>query len=158
MAARFRAAGFPAADVQVLAPAPRKGNLVVRLRGSGAGRPVLFIGHLDVVEALRSDWSYDPFVLTEKDGYFYGRGTADMKGDVAAMTRHLPASEKGGRPPRPRPDPRPDGRRGRRQLQWRRLAHEESPFAGGRRVRRQHRRGRRPHQERQALVSCHAGG
>src|SRR4051812_27865600 len=51
MAERFRAAGYPAADVQVLAPAPRKGNLVVRLRGTGTARPILFIGHLDVVEA-----------------------------------------------------------------------------------------------------------
>jgi acetylornithine deacetylase/succinyl-diaminopimelate desuccinylase-like protein len=101
MAVRFRAAGFSAADVQVLAPAPRKGNLVVRLRGSGAGRPILFIGHLDVVEALRSDWSYDPFVLTEKDGYFYGRGTADMKGDVAAMTAtFLRLKKEGVRPAR----------------------------------------------------------
>jgi acetylornithine deacetylase/succinyl-diaminopimelate desuccinylase-like protein len=85
MAARFRQAGFPAADVQVLAPRERKGNLVVRLRGTGAARPVLFIAHLDVVEALRSDWTLDPFQLTEKDGFFYGRGTSDMKGDVATF-------------------------------------------------------------------------
>ena len=83
MAARFREAGYPAADVQVLAPVARKGNLVVRLRGTGAAavKPILFIGHLDVVEAKRSDWSVDPFILLEKDGYFYGRGTLDMKGD-----------------------------------------------------------------------------
>jgi acetylornithine deacetylase/succinyl-diaminopimelate desuccinylase-like protein len=85
MAARFRQAGFPAADVQVLAPRARKGNLVVRLRGTGTARPVLFIAHLDVVEALPTDWSYDPFHLTEKDGYFYGRGTSDMKADVATL-------------------------------------------------------------------------
>jgi len=85
MAARFRAAGFPEQDVQLLAPAPRKGNLVVRLHGTGAARPVLFIGHLDVVEARRSDWSVDPFVFLEKDGYFYGRGTSDMKGDDATL-------------------------------------------------------------------------
>ena len=85
MAARFRAAGFPEQDVQVLTPAPRKGNLVVRLHGTGAARPVLFIGHLDVVEARRADWSFDPFVFLEKDGFFYGRGTSDMKGDDATL-------------------------------------------------------------------------
>src|SRR5581483_6149202 len=69
MAARFRDAGYPAADVQVLAPQPRKGNLVVRLRAATPGaRPILFMGHLDVVEAVRSDWSpdLDPFRLTER--------------------------------------------------------------------------------------------
>ena len=85
MAARFRAAGYPARDVQVLAPVVRKGNLVVRLLGTGTGRPILFLGHLDVVEARRDDWPFDPFVFREEDGYFYGRGTADMKGDDAAL-------------------------------------------------------------------------
>ncbi len=85
MAARFRRAGYPAGDVQVLAPAPKKGNVIVRLRGTGAGRPVLFIGHLDVVEALRADWSFDPFVFREQDGYFYGRGTQDTKANDAIM-------------------------------------------------------------------------
>jgi acetylornithine deacetylase/succinyl-diaminopimelate desuccinylase-like protein len=85
MAARFRDAGFPESDIHVLGPMPRKGNLVVRLRGSGAARPILFLGHLDVVEAKRSDWSLDPFTLIEKDGYFYGRGTEDTKGNDATM-------------------------------------------------------------------------
>jgi acetylornithine deacetylase/succinyl-diaminopimelate desuccinylase-like protein len=85
MAARFRDAGYPAADVQVLAPQPRKGNVVVRLRGAGSGKPILFMGHLDVVEALRSDWSFDPWELTVRDGWLYGRGTADMKGDDAVL-------------------------------------------------------------------------
>ena len=86
MAARFRAAGFPASDVQVLTPAdaPSKGNLVVRYRGRGQGRPILLLAHLDVVAALRSDWPRDPFTLHEADGYFYGRGTADDKA-MAAM-------------------------------------------------------------------------
>jgi acetylornithine deacetylase/succinyl-diaminopimelate desuccinylase-like protein len=80
MASRLLAGGFAADDVQVLVgPNPRRGNLVARLRGNGAHRPVLIIGHLDVVEARREDWSTDPFVFTEKDGYFYGRGTQDMK-------------------------------------------------------------------------------
>jgi acetylornithine deacetylase/succinyl-diaminopimelate desuccinylase-like protein len=83
MAARLRAAGFPAADVQVLAPHPRKGNLVARLRGHGAGKPLLLLAHLDVVEARREDWSFDPFTLLEKDGYFYGRGSSDDKAMAA---------------------------------------------------------------------------
>jgi acetylornithine deacetylase/succinyl-diaminopimelate desuccinylase-like protein len=85
MAARFRAAGYPARDVQILAPVVRKGNLVVRLLGTGTGRPILFLGHLDVVEARREDWPFDPFAFREDGGYFYGRGTADMKGDDAAL-------------------------------------------------------------------------
>src|SRR4051794_16829213 len=85
MAARFRKAGFPESDVHVLAPAPKKGNVVVRLRGSGTAKPILFIGHLDVVEALRADWSFDPFVFREQDGFFYGRGTQDTKANDSAM-------------------------------------------------------------------------
>src|SRR5947208_15897280 len=79
MAKRLKDAGFPAADVQVLGPNDRKGNLVARLRGTGAKKPVLIIGHLDVVEAKREDWTTDPFRFVEKEGYFYGRGTQDMK-------------------------------------------------------------------------------
>jgi len=89
MARRFRQAGFPAADVQVVTPAPRKGNLVVRFRGAGQARPVLLIAHLDVVEARREDWTLDPFQLTEKDGYFYGRGTQDIKGEAALLVATL---------------------------------------------------------------------
>jgi acetylornithine deacetylase/succinyl-diaminopimelate desuccinylase-like protein len=92
MAQRLLAGGFPAADVQVLVgPNPKRGNLVARLRGTGKHRPMLIIGHLDVVEARREDWTTDPFVFTEKDGYFYGRGTQDMKDAdaiaVAALIR-----------------------------------------------------------------------
>src|SRR5690242_16498519 len=95
LAARFRAAGFPAADVQIVGPSTGKDgtdrNLVVRYRGRGVRRPILLIGHLDVVEARRADWELDPFTLTEQGGYFYGRGTLDMKnGDaswVAALLR-----------------------------------------------------------------------
>src|SRR5579862_9211649 len=79
MAKRLRDAGFPAADIQVLGPNDRTGNLVARLRGRGARKPVLILGHLDVVEARREDWTTDPFQFVEKDGYFYGRGTQDMK-------------------------------------------------------------------------------
>src|SRR5690242_14758165 len=95
LAARFRAAGFPAADAQVVGPDTGKDakdkNLLVRYRGRGARAPILLIGHIDVVEAKPSDWVLDPFKLTERDGHFYGRGTLDMKnGDaswVAALLR-----------------------------------------------------------------------
>lgn len=87
MKARLKAAGFAEADLVLAGPRPQNQNLVARLRGRGTQRPVLFIGHLDVVEALRADWTSDPFVLLEKDGYFYGRGTTDMKDcDTALVT------------------------------------------------------------------------
>lgn len=89
MAARLRAAGFPAADVQVLEPVPRKGNLVARYRGRGAGPAILLLAHLDVVEARREDWTVDPFVLTERDGWFYGRGTMDDKAMAAIFVANL---------------------------------------------------------------------
>ena len=89
MAARLRAAGFPESDVQVFKPAPRKGNLVARLRGAGARKPILLLAHLDVVEARREDWSSDPFKLLEKDGYFYGRGTGDDKFMAATFVSNL---------------------------------------------------------------------
>jgi acetylornithine deacetylase/succinyl-diaminopimelate desuccinylase-like protein len=89
MAARLRAAGIPAADIQVLSPAPRKGNLIVRYRGNGERRPLLLLAHLDVVEALREDWSFDPFKLVEQEGYFYGRGTIDDKAMAAIWVATL---------------------------------------------------------------------
>jgi acetylornithine deacetylase/succinyl-diaminopimelate desuccinylase-like protein len=91
MAKRLRDAGYPASDVQVIGPNDRKKNMVARLHGTGARKPILLICHLDVVEARREDWSIDPFQFLEKDGYFYGRGTEDIKdGDailMAAMIR-----------------------------------------------------------------------
>ena len=88
-AARLRAAGFPDADVHVDGPDPRKANLVVRYRGSGARKPILLLAHTDVVEAKREDWSMDPFQLIEKDGYFYGRGTGDDKAQAAVWIANL---------------------------------------------------------------------
>src|SRR5712692_9194798 len=79
MAARLRAAGFSGSDVQVFNPALRKGNLVARLHGTGARKPILLMAHLDVVEARQEDWTTNPFELLEKDGYFYGRGSGDDK-------------------------------------------------------------------------------
>ena len=89
VAARLMAAGFPAADVQVLGPDPRKGNLVARYHGSGARRPLLLLAHLDVVDAKREDWSFDPFTFLEKDGFFYGRGTSDDKAMAAQFVANL---------------------------------------------------------------------
>jgi acetylornithine deacetylase/succinyl-diaminopimelate desuccinylase-like protein len=89
MAARLRAAGFDAADVQVLSPGPRKGNVVARLRGTGARKPILLLAHMDVVEARREDWSVDPFKLIEKDGYYYARGSGDDKFMAATFVANL---------------------------------------------------------------------
>ena len=82
--------------MQVIGPDPRKHNLVARWRGTGAGRPLLLLAHLDVVEAKREDWSVDPFTFLEKDGYFYGRGTQRRQGDGVAV-RGQPDSPEGGR-------------------------------------------------------------
>ncbi len=89
LATRFHDAGFPDADVQVVGPTTKNRNLVVRYRGTGAHKPVLLLAHLDVVEAKREDWTYDPFVLTENGGYFYGRGTQDIKGCAAMLVTTL---------------------------------------------------------------------
>src|SRR5690348_11758354 len=92
MAQRLLAAGFPAADVRVLiGPDATHGNLVARYRGTGAGgAPIIVFAHLDVVPARRADWSVDPFTFTEKDGYFYGRGTTDDKvGDAVLIANFI---------------------------------------------------------------------
>ncbi len=96
MAKRFLNAGFPASDVHVLVPSQdamgkRKGDLVVRYRGKADSKlkPFLIICHLDVVEAPRNTWNTDPFKFIEKDGYYYGRGTQDMKDSDAIMVTNL---------------------------------------------------------------------
>lgn len=102
MAARFREAGFPAADIHVVVPPsqPTKGNLVVRYRGRGGPlKPVLLLAHLDVVAALRSDWSRDPFELQEANGFFYGRGTSDDKSMAAMFVANLLRYKKEGYTP-----------------------------------------------------------
>lgn len=89
LADRFLAAGFPAEDVRVL-PYENTAALVVRYRGDGTGgRPILLMGHLDVVTAHRADWQRDPFTLVEENGYFFGRGAVDNKGDIAPMAATL---------------------------------------------------------------------
>jgi len=82
MAKRFKDAGIPEADIFVGGPRPEKFNVVARIRGRNAGRkPIILLAHIDVVEALKADWSpdLDPFTFIERDGYYYGRGTADDK-------------------------------------------------------------------------------
>jgi acetylornithine deacetylase/succinyl-diaminopimelate desuccinylase-like protein len=101
MAARFRAAGFAAQDIHVDGPLPNKKNLVVRLHGRGAAKPILFLAHLDVVEALRQDWSMDPFKISEVDGFFYGRGTSDIKqGDTILIANFIRLKKEGWIPAR----------------------------------------------------------
>jgi acetylornithine deacetylase/succinyl-diaminopimelate desuccinylase-like protein len=89
LATRLTGGGFSPDDVHLVGPKPHKQNLVVRLRGSGKGEPILFLAHLDVVEARREDWSLDPFTLTEREGYFYGRGTMDIKDEAADLVANL---------------------------------------------------------------------
>ena len=86
MAARLRSAGFPDSDVVLAGARPEKQNLVARLRGGGKAKPILLIAHLDVVDAPREGWAagLDPFRLTERDGFFYGRGVLDVKHSAAA--------------------------------------------------------------------------
>jgi acetylornithine deacetylase/succinyl-diaminopimelate desuccinylase-like protein len=89
MQQRFLDAGFPASDMQLLGPNDRKENLVVRYHGASGKKPILLIGHLDVVEARREDWTTDPFQFVTKDGYYYGRGTQDMKESDAILVETL---------------------------------------------------------------------
>ncbi|MEP7380191.1 MAG: M20/M25/M40 family metallo-hydrolase [Gemmatimonadota bacterium] len=90
MAERLLAAGYPRADVQLAGPDSAHRNLIATLRGRDAGaKPIVLMAHIDVVEALSSDWSMDPFVLHEQDGYFYGRGVTDNKGGAALLVANM---------------------------------------------------------------------
>lgn len=93
MAQRFREAGIPESDIFVGGELPHKHNVVARVRGRAGStrKPVLLLAHLDVVEALKADWSddLDPFVFTERDGYYYGRGTADDKAMAAIFVANV---------------------------------------------------------------------
>jgi acetylornithine deacetylase/succinyl-diaminopimelate desuccinylase-like protein len=90
LASEFRAAGFPAADVTVVpfeSPTDKTASLVVRYRGDGSGgKPILLLAHMDVVTAKPSDWQRDPFKLVEENGYFFGRGTYDVKHGITELT------------------------------------------------------------------------
>jgi acetylornithine deacetylase/succinyl-diaminopimelate desuccinylase-like protein len=89
VAARLKAEGFPASDIFIGGAIPTKMNLVVRYHGTGQQKPILLLAHTDVVEAKREDWTTDPFVFTEKDGFYYGRGTADDKAQAAVWVANL---------------------------------------------------------------------
>jgi acetylornithine deacetylase/succinyl-diaminopimelate desuccinylase-like protein len=89
MAARLRDAGLPDSDIHVLGPEPGLGNLVARLRGRAAAPPILMMAHLDVVDAVAEAWSVDPFTVTERDGWLYGRGTTDNKAGDAILVTNL---------------------------------------------------------------------
>jgi acetylornithine deacetylase/succinyl-diaminopimelate desuccinylase-like protein len=89
IARRLRAAGYTGDDLKILAPQKGKENLIARLHGNGAAKPILFIAHLDVVEAKPEDWTVDPFAFTEKDGYFYGRGATDIKDEAAELIENF---------------------------------------------------------------------
>ena len=99
MAARLIAAGFPEADVHAFESAPKRGNLVARLHGTGKRKPILLVAHIDVVEAKRADWTTDPFKLVEKDGYFYARGSSDDKYMAATWIANLIRYKKEGYKP-----------------------------------------------------------
>ena len=88
---RLQAAGFPASDVQLVGPSAKKMNVVARIHGQGKAKPTLWLAHLDVVEARKQDWSQglDPFQFTEKDGYYYGRGTADIKDGASILVANF---------------------------------------------------------------------
>jgi acetylornithine deacetylase/succinyl-diaminopimelate desuccinylase-like protein len=89
VAKRLRAAGFPDSDIFLGGAIPTKANIVVRYHGSGKMKPLLLLAHTDVVEAKREDWTTDPFVFTEKGGFYYGRGTADDKAQAAIWVETL---------------------------------------------------------------------
>jgi acetylornithine deacetylase/succinyl-diaminopimelate desuccinylase-like protein len=86
LAQQFRDAGFPDADIHLL-PVGETASLVVRYRGNGTGgKPILLMAHMDVVAADPKDWTRDPFTLIEENGYFFGRGTSDVKDGVATLS------------------------------------------------------------------------
>ena len=110
VADQFKAAGFPAADIHVLpyhTGSATTGDddtaaLIVRWRAAGTStaKPILLMGHMDVVEAMPEDWSVDPFKMIEKDGYYYGRGTTDMKDGIVAITQAMIDLKKAGFQPK----------------------------------------------------------
>lgn len=106
LAAQFKAAGVPAADIHIMPyealPGDKTVALIVRWRSARATKkPMLILGHMDVVEAKREDWKFDPFVFREEGGYFLGRGSSDMKnGDVATTMAAVKLMSEGFKPDR----------------------------------------------------------
>src|SRR5579864_8859453 len=96
MAKRLREGGFDEKDIVIIGPFARNKNMIARLHGSGKQPPILLLAHLDVVEAKPEDWSYDPFKLTETNGYFYGRGTLDVKSGAAILVTNFIRLKKAG--------------------------------------------------------------
>lgn len=95
MAQRLVAAGYPAADVRVIGPTPQCLNVVATLRGRDrTAKPILLLAHIDVVNAERKDWTYDPFVLREEGGYFLGRGTLDNKAGASVIVANMVAMKR----------------------------------------------------------------
>jgi acetylornithine deacetylase/succinyl-diaminopimelate desuccinylase-like protein len=90
MARHLLAAGFPASDVRVVGADPKYQSLVARYRGrSSARKPILLMAHLDVVDARKEDWTFDPYEFREVDGYYYGRGTSDNKAGAAMLVANF---------------------------------------------------------------------
>lgn len=95
LAGELRKAGWAEADLHIIpytsGPDNKTAALIARWPAAGKpkGKPILLLGHIDVVEAKREDWSMDPFTFAEKDGYYYGRGTSDIKGPTVAMLTAL---------------------------------------------------------------------
>ena len=95
LAARLKRAGFPAGDVQVLGLTPGDGNLIARYRSANPPasknqqRPVILLAHLDTVSTSPLNWNTNPVQLVEKDGYYYGRGTRDIKDGAARLVANF---------------------------------------------------------------------
>src|SRR3954468_12275552 len=106
LADQFRKAGIGESDIHIMPyealPGDQTAALIVRWRSAHATKkPMLILGHMDVVEAKREDWKYDPFVFREEGGYFLGRGTSDMKnGDVATTLAAIKLMSEGFKPNR----------------------------------------------------------
>ena len=96
MAKRLKEGGYDEKDITIIGPFDRNKNLIARLHGTGKQPPILFLAHLDVVEAKAEDWSYNPFKLTETNGYFYGRGSLDVKSGAAILVANFIRLKKAG--------------------------------------------------------------
>ena len=90
LVARLQIAGFDDDEIYDVGQTDKLRNLVVRYRSKQPGaEPILMMAHLDVVEALREDWTVDPYQLTESDGYYYGRGTTDNLTGAAILVANF---------------------------------------------------------------------
>jgi acetylornithine deacetylase/succinyl-diaminopimelate desuccinylase-like protein len=117
--AHLKAAGYDDKDITLFSVPdhPKEGGLVAILAGtSKTAKPMLLLGHLDVVEAKREDWTRDPFTLIEENGYFYGRGTSDMKGMDAVWVDMLARFKQSGYKPK-------------RTIKWALTCGEETTYA-----------------------------